>query len=270
MRKNLFITSSLIIVLAAASAFLGIFRSDLYHDNAFVKTAWLANDWVTLLVAIPALLMTMILSRRKEIKAELIWIGLLGYFFYNYAFYLFGAVFNSLFLPYVFICSLSFFSILGFFSILPVHTLVFEPKTTRWVNVFLLLLSVMLCLIEIPPCIQFVTAGKIPELNLKTGHPTNIVYALDLTFIVPCMLIAAILNFRKNVWGGVLSIFMLVKASTYGLVLISGTILLIHKGETDPLFPVWIFITAGGIFGSWLMLKNLKTGLPASNPHNLR
>ncbi|HEX7458435.1 MAG TPA: hypothetical protein VF301_08375 [Ginsengibacter sp.] len=259
MRKTLWLSSCLIFLSATVATLIGICKSYLYNDNDFVRTAWLANDWITLIIVIPAFLIAMFFLKRQGMKAELVWLGLLNYFLYNYAFYLFGAVFNSMFLLYVLICFLSFFSMLGFFSILQISNISFDAKTTKWITFFLLLLSVMLCLIEIPPCIQFISDSKIPELNLKTGLHTNVVYALDLTFIVPCMVIASVLNLKKNIWGGVISVIMLVKASTYGLVLISGTILLMQKGQTDPLLPVWIFIAAGGIFGLYFMLKNSVT-----------
>jgi hypothetical protein len=245
--------------LTSLATLIGIFKSNLYNDNDFVRTAWLANDLTTLIVVIPAFLIVMLCQKKQGIKAELVWLGLLNYFLYNYAFYLFGAVFNSMFLLYVSICFLSLFSIFGFLSTLQTSKISFDAKVIKWVTVFLLLLSVMLCLLEIPPCIQFISTGKIPELNLKTGLHTNIVYALDLTFIVPSMVIASILNVKENIWGRVISIIMLVKASTYGLVLISGTILLMQKGQTDPLLSVWIFITAGGIFGLYFMLKKAVT-----------
>jgi len=262
MKKPLSLASALILITATAASLTGLFKSNLYNDNSFVRAAWLANDWVTLVIVIPGLLMTMFFSKKHGIKAALVWLGLLSYFFYSYAFYLFGAVFNTMFLLYVLICFLSIFSMSGFFLILPISKITFGAKTTKWTTFFLLLLSVLLCLIEIPPCIQFISTGKIPELNLKTGHPTNIVYALDLTFIVPCMIIASVLNLKKNVWGGVISVMMLVKAATYGLVLISGSIILIQKGTADPLLPVWIFISTGGITGLYFMLKNSEIHLP--------
>jgi len=259
MRKILAISSCLIFMLATVASFAGISQSFLYKDNDFVKTAWLANDWITLIIAIPAFLIAMFFGKKQIVKAELVWLGLLNYFLYNYAFYLFGAVFNRMFLLYVLICSLSFFSILGYFSILEVRKIRFDDKIIKWITVFLLLLSVMLCLIEIPPCIEFISDDKIPVLNIKTGLHTNVVYALDLTFIVPCMVIASVLNLKKNIWGGIISVIMLVKAATYGLVLVSGTILLMQKGQADPLLPVWIFIAAGGILGLYFMLKYTAT-----------
>lgn len=258
MRKTLWLSSFSILILAGIAASIGILYPNVYNDNGFLKTAWLSNDWITITIAIPTLLSVMFFWKRYQIKADLVWLGLMNYFFYNYSFYLFGSAFNSIFLIYVLICSLSFFSMLGFLSLLNVNEIAFERITTKWITIFLLLLSCMLCLIEIPSCLQFISNGKLPELNLKTGQPTNIVYALDLTFVVPAMLIASVLNLKKNVWGGVISIMMLVKAAMYGLVLTSGTIQLIKQGETDPLLPIWIFISLGGIIGLFFMLKTSR------------
>jgi hypothetical protein len=136
MRKNLWFSSCLISFLAIIATLIGIFKSDLYNDNDFVRTAWLANDWITLIIVIPAFLILMFFLKKQIIKAELVWLGLLNYFFYNYSFYLFGSVFNNMFLLYVLICSLSFSSIVGYFSILPMSNIIFDAKTTNWITVF--------------------------------------------------------------------------------------------------------------------------------------
>jgi hypothetical protein len=72
------------------------------------------------------------------------------------------------------------------------------------------------------------------------------------------MIISSVLNYKKNVWGGIISAVMLVKAVGYGSVLISGTLSLMSKGENDPLLAIWIFIAAGGLIGLFLLLKNLR------------
>ncbi len=258
MRDSLKLGTLALFICAGSAAFLGIFNANLYNDNNFVRGAWLANDWVTLLVALPLLAFAFIWRNKKS---DLLWLGVLSYLFYNYCFYLFGANFNDAFLFYVAIVSLSFFGIIGKAAIISIQAYKFNWKIGNWNSAFLLLLSVMLCIIEIPPCIEYIKSGKIPDLNLKTNHPTNVVYALDLSFIVPGMLISSILNLKKNVWGGVLTTMMLVKAVTYGCVLIAGTIALMIKGERDPLLPVWIFITAGGAFFLILQLYTLKVDL---------
>jgi hypothetical protein len=254
-----FILSVISLLLAATASACGLFIPNLYYDNEFVQTAWRGNDWVTLLAVIPLFSFIIFTGKSHSIKYRLIWMGLLGYLFYNYAFYLFGAVFNKLFLVYVMIFSVSFFALITGLSSLPVQTIITTSKNVRWVSAYLLLISVMLCIVELPPCISFITKGELPEIIVKTNHPTSVVYALDLAFIVPAMLLASFLVWNSKSWGVVLAAMMLVKGFTYGLVLVVGTILLALKNINDPLLPVWIFITAGGLIGLWFLFKQINT-----------
>ncbi len=76
----------------------GLWVKSLYHDNAFVKSAWYANDLITLFVVVPLLIIAIYLSHKNSQRWLMLLMGLLGYMFYNFAFYLFGAVFNIFFL----------------------------------------------------------------------------------------------------------------------------------------------------------------------------
>jgi hypothetical protein len=73
------------------------------------------------------------------------------------------------------------------------------------------------------------------------------------------MFSAAILLWQNKSWGIVLSAMMLVKCFIYGLVLSFGTISILKKelGD-DPLLPIWISITIGGLLGIFILLKNVK------------
>ena len=89
-----------IAILAALTSIGGLLRPDLYRDNLFVKTTWLGNDAVTLFIAVPILIAALVYSAKGSSKGQLIWMGMLDYMLYNYAFYLFGAAFNVFFLLY--------------------------------------------------------------------------------------------------------------------------------------------------------------------------
>jgi hypothetical protein len=52
-------------------------------------------------VAVPILLVAMVLANRSSAQARLVWIGALAYTLYNFAFYVFGATFNDMFLVHV-------------------------------------------------------------------------------------------------------------------------------------------------------------------------
>jgi len=53
---------------------------------------------VTLVVAIPALAASLILAARGSPRAQITWLGVLGYIFYMYVVYTFDVAFNWLFL----------------------------------------------------------------------------------------------------------------------------------------------------------------------------
>lgn len=247
-------------ILAGTAAGIGLFNAEIYYDNAFVKSAWYANDCVTLLVVVPILFIVLIVSKNGDLKPKLIWLGLISYLFYTYAFYLFGAAFNNIFLLYVAIYATSFFAMITALISLPVKNIIGTSKILRGVSIFLILISIMLCIVEIPPCFTFITKGTLPEIVLKSQIHTSIVYALDLSFVVPTIVLAAVLLWQNKNWGIVLSGMMLVKCFTYGLVLTFGTILIMKKDlGYDPLLPLWIFITVGGIAGLFILLKNVKS-----------
>ena len=246
-------------IIAAAG---GLLLDNLYRDNNFVKSAWYANDAITLFVVVPLLLFAMILTTKGYHRWLLIWIGSIGYMFYNFAFYLFAAVFNKFFLIYAALFSLSAITLVWMLSRLHIQQLAgyFSINIpVRSIAIYLLFIAAMLLAVEISMIIPFILSGALPETIKLTEHPTSIVFALDLTIIVPASILAAILLWRRSTWGYVLAVIMLVKGFCYGLVLCIGTVQLANSktyGHWDPLMPFYIFITLGGILCCWLIMKS--------------
>jgi hypothetical protein len=99
----------------------------------------------------------------------------------------------------------------------------------------------------------------LPDIVVKSNHPTSIVYALDLTIVFPTLIVAGYWLWQRKSWGFMLATVMLFKAATYGLVLCSGTILLMLRGvDRDPLLPFYLFITVGGLTGLVILLRSLQ------------
>src|SRR5688572_21026238 len=116
--KIIYILSILIIILAVFTSAGGLFIKNIYRDDILIKTGWIGNDIITLTVIVPIFITILILVAKGSQKAELIWMGLLSYIFYNYAFYLFGAAFNKFFLVYVALFTMSLYSLfIGFYNI---------------------------------------------------------------------------------------------------------------------------------------------------------
>lgn len=253
-------------MLAAFAALAGLFVTSIYQDNAFVQTAWRGNDWVSLLAVIPAMLITLLQVKRGRTKFQLVWMGLLGYLAYNYAFYLFGAAYNTLFLVYVLIFSLSVFALISGLYALPVHEIRNTAKSTRWIIAYLLLIAFILCMVEVPPNITYLFSGKLPETVVLTGHPTAVVYALDLSLVVPISIVASVCLWQQKPWGYVLAVIMLIKGASYGLVLVVNSILLKYSGTgEDNLLPFYLFVMLGGLAGLFWMMKHIHTFLYKTN-----
>lgn len=99
--KIAFVLSGIIAVLMFLASIGGLLIEKVYRDNEFFAALWRGNDWVTLFVAVPLLFGALFYARGGSFRAQLVWLGMLAYALYNYAFYLFAAAFNQLFLFYV-------------------------------------------------------------------------------------------------------------------------------------------------------------------------
>lgn len=237
-------------------------EKNLYNDNAFVKSAWYANDIITFFVVVPLLVIAIYFSQKNAQRWLMVLMGLLGYVFYNFAFYLFGAAFNIFFLIYAVLVSMSAITLVLQLSSSGIGNIDqrFSKKTpVKLVSIYLLLISSMLFIVELHMIIPFLTSGTIPETIKLTSHPTAVVFALDFTIVIPVSIIASILLWHRKAWGFMLGIIMLVKGFAYGLVLCIGTALLAYSnayGTWDPLMPLYIIVAFGGILGCWLLLKN--------------
>jgi len=261
--QTTYILSIIIAILAAVTSAGGLFVKNLYNDNDFVKAAWYSNDIITLFVVVPLLVITILFSKKSSPRWLMIWIGLLGYMFYNFAFYLFGAVFNIFFLLYAALFSLSAVTLILLLSNSDISniTSMFSKKTpVKVISIYLLLIATGLFLAEMSMVILFLIAGTIPETIKLTAHPTSVIFALDLSIVIPVSIMAAFLLWKRNSWGYVMSIIMLVKGFAYGLVLCLGSTVLSYSdayGKWDPLTPFYVIISIGGMLGCWLLLKNL-------------
>ena len=250
---------------ATAAAAGGLLVPGLYRDNAFVRTAWLGNDLITLFIAVPAMVTALALYQRGVQRALFIWIGLLGYMLYNYAFYLFGAHFNEFFLLYVALFILPVYALILLLSALDIENLgrQFAEKTpVRWISAALLFIVVPLSLMEISQTVQFIRTGTLPSTIVETASPTSIVFALDLSLVVPAMYLAAWLLWQRRAWGCLLGMFMLIKGFSYMLVLLLSSALLAgfsFSGTGDPFTPFYLFVALVSAVGGIVLLRNFKT-----------
>ena len=85
------------------------------------------------------------------------------------------------------------------------------------------------------------------------------VFALDLTLLVPWFVLGAIWLLKRQPWGYVIAGILSVKGPLYTLVLAVNSILVVDAGisETSEL-PLWASLTVLGTAASVLLFDHLK------------
>jgi len=263
--RSAYVLSALIAVLALIAAGGGLLVDGLYQGNALLVAGWHGNDLVTLIVALPALVASLILSVRGSQRAQLVWLGMLAYTLYNFAYYLFGAAFNSFFLLYVALFDLSMFALLFALVRMDVAGIGRRFRSTtpvKWIAGFMIFVAVGLTAVYGAESLRFVVTGRVPEIVTLTGHVTNVVFALDLSLVVPWFVLGAIWLWQRRPWGYILATILNVKGAVYMLALSAVTVSAVRAGASDDLAQVgiWATIGLGSLVASLLLLGNVEPG----------
>lgn len=248
-----FITFALAL-LTLVSCVLSIFNNDIYQDGEWANAQWLGQDMVTVLIALPLLLLSFVKGiRRGESTWTMAYCGVLLYFFYTYSFFMFAAKLTILYLFHLPIFGLSTIGLLicciGLFS-QKKHYSMDRKGLKASIIAYLFLISLM---------ISFLWLNDIFSHLLQPGHRSDtpsgeaplIIYSLDLAIIIPLMISAAVLLYRKSNWGYILTGLILTKTSTLGFALMAMAISMYVK-NLDPdyfLIVLWCII---GMIGSVL------------------
>ena len=218
--------SALIAGAAALVSAGGLLIPSLYRDNAFVLSTWRGNDLVTLVVAVPLLVVSLVLAVRGSARAYLVWVGALDYMLYNFGFYLFGSAFNRFFLLYAALFAMSIWAIV--FALIRIEVTALASRFSagtpvRSIAGFMIFVGAGLSAVYIMQWLGFASSGNVPPIVQRTAHPTNVVFGLDLSLIVPVLVVGGIWLWQRKPWGYVLSAVVDVKGVVYMLSLCAAS-----------------------------------------------
>jgi hypothetical protein len=258
------ILSAIIGILMIVAAVGGLFINDLYRDNAFATSAWRGTDLATLVVAVPILIAALIFALRGSFRAQLVWLGMLDYTLYNYAYYLFGTAFNRFFLIYVALFTLSIFTLI--FGLAKVNVKGIRQKfrartPVKWIGGYMLFVAVGIGGLWIAQSLSFVVTGQVPEFLLEVEHPTSVVFALDLSLVVPFLVLGAIWLWKRRPWGYVLAAILNVKGAVYMIALSAVSVSATKAGfpEASAEMPLWGLLSLGFLVASLFLLGNVQS-----------
>lgn len=238
-----------------------IFGKGIYQDmSADVAIQGIAQDVVTLCIAIPLLLSALFFARKGSIKGRIILSGCILYFFLTYLFYLAMAMFNPMFLVYVLLLSASFFSL-----ILTLFSLHFENLSKffetslpiKFLGGFLIFNAVamggMWLQVVVPPLIN-------EGIPIDLDHYTTlIVQGLDLALFLPISFISGVFMIKRLPLGYLLGPVYFVFLSLL-MAALTGKIIGMALAGVNVIPIIFIIPTINliTILCSFIIFKNIK------------
>jgi hypothetical protein len=202
-KKILIILGFLVII----SSFCGIFLPNFYsfRNNSITTYEITGQDLISLIVG----LLLIVISLTKVKYKLVVIIGLLIYILYTYLYFTFGLIFSNIFVIYLAIVSLSFFclinTLLSIFTSSNHHT---NVSVKRGISIYIFIIVIIVGIIDLK------------DILIKTVFSNNgfdsksVFYVLDLAFLFPSMIYAAIRNYQKKYFGNILIGAFLVKTIT--------------------------------------------------------
>ena len=254
---------SLSIVLAAlmaTQAVLGLAFPDQYRDADWIRATWFGNDWVTLGLAAPLLVIALVPAARGSSRGILLWLGVLGYGVYNYAFYLFGAALNVFFPLYVACLLLSGTILILALPRLQVADIAARFKAStpvRWIGGYLTFVAVGLSAVWIAMWAAYVFAGVPTPVEPEAF---KLVAALDISVMAPALTCGGILLWRRRPWGYVIAAIAGIQGTLYLTVLSVNAVVGILRGyeEAPGQLPIWGSLALATAAAAVTLLLNVE------------
>jgi hypothetical protein len=221
----------------------------LYDPDPYALQHPYAQDTVTLVFVWPLLLLGMHWTRRGSVRGLLLWTAALSQLIYTYFFYVTDVRFNVLFLTYIAVLSTSLFALMKLLTGI-------EPEAVqdrfradvpvRGIATYLVAMAALFGLLWIGDVIRSLLQ------NEPIGGLIRLIYALDLTVVLPAMAAVGVWLWRRQAWGFVLAGAFLLRLTTLGLTILINTFIVVHWHQevSSALTVIFALLTlAGFLYG---------------------
>ena len=240
---------------------MGLVFQTAYRDVDWIRAAWFGNDWVTFLVAVPLLLTGFVRAAAGSIRGVLLWLGLIGYALYNYAFYLFGAAVNAFFPLYVAALVLAATVLILALAHIDARRVAESIRPTtpvRLIGGSLVFVGLGLATVWIAMWAGYIFAGRPTPVETEVF---KLVAALDLSLMVPTLTVGGVLLWRRMPWGYVIAAIAATQGALYLFVLSVNSLVAIQRGIANPPgeLPIWGTLTIFTAAVAVLVFANVRS-----------
>jgi hypothetical protein len=234
------------------------------HMPADVAVQGLAQDLVTLIVAVPMLIVTLVLARRRSRAGYVALTGTVGYLFVQYTLYLAMATYNELFLLWVLLVLLTSQALVRLLLAgMPVgEGASASLGTRRYVGAFLLLNGTLIALLWLGVVVPPLISGALYPEGL--AHLTTmVVQGFDLALFIPPSLLAGYWYLRGRSAGNLLAPIYAVFLSLQMTALLAKIVWMQAAGAgAGPAIVIIPVLLIGAILAAVLSLSPLSTSQP--------
>jgi hypothetical protein len=201
----------LIALMALIASLIGIAYQGVYQNLTVLQNlpAILSQDLITVLASI-TILVLIIRIKESDFAKQLILLGIIGYLFYVYGIYVLGKFYNPLYLLYMAIFSLSFFSLVyGIANIRnEAYAKIKIPTPLQKVSAaFLFLIPIIFYPMWIISMWPFMQEMRVPVVNSN-------IYILDICFVLPVFAMMAVMLLKREKFAILLTPVLLIKGFT--------------------------------------------------------
>jgi hypothetical protein len=236
-RGTLWLTAPIVLLLFIAAGSGILFGARLYTGvQPNILAQGLGQDLFSLLVALPGLVISAVFAGRGSLRARVVWLGILGYLIYTYAFLAFNVHFNILFLVYTALLGGSLYTFLGgVFSannekVIPADL---QDHTEKFVSIFLAAAMALFYINWLSEIVPALWLGDVPRPVRNLGVPAYAIHVVDMAFLLPAFGISAWGLWRGKTWGVLTAGILLILILT-----LSGEVLTLSAAERLAGFPV--------------------------------
>lgn len=253
-------SSVLVSLLVAITSLCGILFEQTYTRET---PAWavqaVGQDWANMAVVVLIFVSTYFVWNHS-LRGYLIWLGAYLYLVYAFAIYAFAVHFQFLFLAYVLVLGLSFYTLVGGLLAASPATLaraLAGNSASRAASLLLFVIGAMFATLWLSEIVPNLVAGTVPASLVETHLWVNPVHVLDLAFLLPGMIATSVLLRRDEFLGNLIAVPLLVFSAAMGLGIVVNFALSAVRGLPYPL-PAAVIVGAIVLLSSWVAWQFLK------------
>ena len=190
------------------------------------------------LLAVVVLVVSAVRMRAGSFRATQWWIGTLLYLLYAYIVYAFAVHFGRLFLVYVAILGLVFFTLVIALSTRERASAYPNGRARLFAAWALIGTGALFSLLWLSELVPATVTGQVPPSVAAAGLIVSPIHVIDLSVVLPGMIVIGVLTLRGNNAGLMLTIPALVFSVLMGSSIIAAMLLAVAARETGGLIPM--------------------------------